>query len=215
MKKRRWLKLLAALAALVVLLICSCQFLVTQAAAGRLYDTVREVPGQRVALLLGCVKILGNGWANPFFVGRIQATAALYKAGKIKAVIVSGDNHRHGYDEPTDMKQALIEAGVPEAKITCDYAGFRTLDSVARAKKVFGQTQVLIVSQRFHNQRALYLAKCYGIDAIAFDAADVKLEWAMKTYFREILARVKAVLDMHVLHTRPRFYGPPVKLPEF
>lgn len=214
MKRRRWLKLITALAALMALLIFGCQFIVTRAASGRLYDSVKEVPGQRVALLLGCVKTLGNGWSNPFFTARIQATAELYKAGKIKTVIVSGDNHRQGYDEPTDMKQALIEAGVPEAKITCDYAGFRTLDSVARAKKIFGRSQILIISQRFHNERALYLAKCYGIDAIAFNAKDVLFESAVKTYIREVFARVKAVLDMHVLHTQPKFYGSPVKLPE-
>ena len=214
MKKRNWVKLVTVVAALVGLLAFACQFIVTRAAAGRLYDSVKEVPGKRVALLLGCVKTLGNRWDNPFFTARIQATAVLYRAGKIKAVIVSGDNHRQGYDEPTDMKQALIEAGVPEGKIICDYAGFRTLDSVARAKRVFGQTQVLIISQRFHNERALYLAKCYGLDAIAFDAADVKLGWALKTYVREVFARVKAVLDMHLLHTQPKFYGPPVVLPE-
>ena len=110
------------------------------------------------------------------------------------------------------MKQALIAAGVPESKITCDYAGFRTLDSIARAKKVFGQKQVLIISQRFHNERALYLAKCYGLDATAYNAEDVELEHALKTYFREAFARVKAVMDMHVLHTQPKFLGPPVKI---
>ena len=212
MKPRRWLKPATVLVALLVALVAASQFIVTRASAGRLYNTVSVVPDQQVALLLGCVKTLGNGWPNPFFAKRIQATAELYKAGKLKAILVSGDNNREGYDEPTDMKQALIAAGVPESKITCDYAGFRTLDSIARAKKVFGQKQVLIISQRFHNERALYLAKCYGLDATAYNAEDVELEHALKTYFREAFARVKAVMDMHVLHTQPKFLGPPVKI---
>jgi len=212
MKLRRWLKVVVVLVALVAALVIACQFIVTRAIGGKLYDTVAAVPDQRVALLLGCVKTLRGGLANPFFANRIRATAKLYKEGKLKAVLVSGDNHNEGYDEPTDMKEALIAAGVPEAKITCDYAGFRTLDSIARAKKVFGQKQVIIVSQRFHNERALYLAKCYGLDAIAFNATGVALEYAPSTYFREIFARVKAVLDMHVLHTQPKFLGVPVKV---
>lgn len=212
MKRGRWLKVIVVLVALMAALVIACQFIVTRATGGKLYDNVAAVPDQRVALLLGCVKSLHGGVANPFFANRIRATAKLYKEGKLKAVLVSGDNHNHGYDEPTDMKEALIAAGVPEAKITCDYAGFRTLDSIARAKKVFGQKQVIIVSQRFHNERALYLAKCYGLDAIAFNAANVSLEHSIKTYIREAFARVKAVLDMHLLHTQPKFLGAPVKV---
>jgi len=214
MTKRNWGKLITVAAALVALLAFACQRLVVSTAAGRMYDEVNAVPGKRVAVLLGCSKTKANGGINYFFKKRIQAAAELYQAGKIKTFIVSGDNHRRGYDEPTDMKEALVEAGVPEVKIFCDYAGFRTLDSIARAKKVFGQDQIIVVSQRFHNERALYLAKCYGIDAIAFNARDVQIDHAFKTYVREVFARVKAVLDMHLLHTQPKFYGPPVVLPE-
>ncbi|MDB6116593.1 MAG: protein SanA [Verrucomicrobiaceae bacterium] len=212
MKLKRWLKIVGLLAVATVIFTFVCQFLVLQAANGRLYDSSAAVPDQRVALLLGCVKTLGNNLPNRFFAYRIKATTDLFKAGKIKAVLVSGDNSHDGYDEPTDMKEALIAAGVPESKITCDYAGFRTLDSVVRARKVFGQTQVIIISQRFHNERALYLAKCYGLDAIAFNAQSVELEGAPKTYIREVFARVKAVMDVHVLHTQPKFLGPLVKL---
>ncbi len=215
MKRKRWLKIVGLLAVLTVALVIGCQFLVLRATNGRLYTSPAAVPDQRVALLLGCVKMLGDGSPNRFFKYRINATAELYKAGKIKAVLVSGDNSHDGYDEPTDMKEALIAAGIPETKITCDYAGFRTLDSVDRAKKVFGQTQVIIISQRFHNERALYLAKCYGLDAIAFNAKNVELEHALKTYIREVFARVKAVIDIHVLHTQPKFLGPSVKIEGF
>ena|SRR3569623_479419 len=212
MKLRFWLKALAVLALVVVAVLLGCQHLVAQAAAGKLYHDPARLPDQQVALLPGCVKIMPDGRPNLFFLGRIEAAAQLYKAGKVKAILVSGDNHRDGYDEPTYMKQALIAAGVPEARITCDYAGLRTLDSVVRAKKVFGLERVLLVSQRFQNERALYLAQGCGLDAIGFNAVDIKLQWALKTYVREAFARVKAVLDVHVLHTQPKFLGPPVKV---
>lgn len=213
MKLRFWLKIMAVLALLGLAVILGCQHLVTQAAAGRLYSDPAKLPDERVALLPGCVKIMPDGRPNLFFIGRIEAAAQLYKAGKVKAILVSGDNHRDGYDEPTDMKEALIAAGVPEARITCDYAGLRTLDSVMRAKKVFGLERVLLVSQRFQNERALYLAQGCGLNAIAFDAHEVELgSSSWKTYVREVFARVKAVLDVHVLHTQPKFLGPPVKV---
>lgn len=200
--------------ALVLVVLVACHVTVMRAASGRLFDAATAVPDQRVGLVLGCTKKLRGGWSNPFFTTRIRAAAELYRAGKASVLIVSGDNHHEGYDEPTDMKTALIEAGVPENKITCDYAGFRTLDSVVRAKKVFGQDRITIVSQPFHNERAIYLARCNGIDAIALNAQDVKFEWALKIYIREVFARVKAVLDVNVLHTQPHFLGEPVKVAE-
>ena len=197
---------------LAVLALVGCHLLVLSAARGKLYDKASAVPEARTALLLGTAKTLGTGRANGFFWRRITAAADLYKAGKATAIIVSGDNHVQGYDEPTDMKAALVAKGVPASKIYCDYAGFRTLDSIVRAKEVFGQERIIIVSQRFHNERSLYLASCYGLDAIAFNATDVKLEWALKTYVREAFARVLAVLDTHLLATNPKYLGAKVSL---
>lgn len=213
MKLRRWLKGLAWLMGLFAVAMAGCNLVVVRAARGRLFDAASSLPDQRVGLVLGCTKKLRGGWSNPFFTTRIRAAAELFRAGKASALIVSGDNHHEGYDEPTDMKEALIEAGVPESKITCDYAGFRTLDSVVRAKKVFSQERITIVSQPFHNERAVYLARCNGIDAIALNAEDVKFEWALKIYIREAFARVKGVLDVNVLHTQPHFVGEPVVVP--
>ena len=214
MKRKRWLKRIAALPALMLVAIVGCHWLVLGVAHGRLYDTAAAVPDQRVSLVLGCTKALRDGRENLFFNTRIRAAAELFKSGKARTLIVSGDNHREGYDEPTDMKEALIAAGVPGDRVVCDYAGFRTLDSVVRAKEIFGQSHITIVSQRFHNERAVYLARANGIDAIGFNAPDVRLESAVKTYVREAFARVKAVLDVRVLRTQPRFLGEPVKLPE-
>jgi SanA protein len=160
-----------------------------------------------VAVVLGVSARQANGRANLFFLPRMEAASALFKAGKVKALIVSGDNGSQGYDEPTEMKRVLVQMGVPEEWIVCDYAGFRTLDSVVRAKEVFGQSQMIFVSQRFHNVRAIYLARAFGIEAWGLNAADVPVALSVKTFLREKLACVKAVLDVNVLGTRPKFLG--------
>lgn len=214
MRLKRWLALIAIGIASVLLAVVACHFLVKRSASGRSFDNPAALPDKRVGLVLGCTRKLRGGWSNPFFTTRIRAAAELYRAGMATALIVSGDNRHEGYDEPTDMKEALIAAGVPEGKITCDYAGFRTLDSVVRAKKVFGQDRITIVSQPFHNERAIYLARCNGIDAIALNAENVKFESALKIYIREAFARVKAVLDVDVLHTQPHFLGEQVAVPQ-
>ena len=101
----------------------------------------------KVGLVLGTAKVLQNGRLNLYFKYRIEATVALYKEGKIEFVLVSGDNSVKGYDEPTDFKDELVKRGIPPEKIFLDYAGFRTLDSVIRAKEIFGQEQITIISQ--------------------------------------------------------------------
>ncbi|MBL9153635.1 MAG: YdcF family protein [Verrucomicrobiales bacterium] len=182
------------------------------ASRGRLYTDPDSVPPHRTALVLGCAKTLPTGRPNLYFSLRMRAAAALYDAGRVDYLIVSGDNHRTGYDEPTDMRDALIAAGVPADRIYRDYAGFRTLDSVIRAREVFGQEAYVIVSQRFHNQRALFIARSHGIDAVAFDAPDVARLGGRKTKVREVFARAKTVADVWLLNTKPRFLGPPVAL---
>ena len=210
---RRCFKLLAWGVVLAIGLVVLCGVTVQHSAAERTFAEVAAVPsGIKVALVLGCSKKLPDGRSNRFFGKRIEAAAQLFEAGKCRALIVSGDNSVAGYDEPTDMKDALVAAGVPADKIHCDYAGFRTLDSVVRAQKVFGQSQVIIVSQRFHNERAIYLARSMGMDAYGFNAADAVLSTPLrlKNQAREALARVQAVLDIHVFRTQPKFLGPTV-----
>jgi SanA protein len=204
------LKFTIALGLLSIASIPLATSLIERAAAGRVYSDVAQVPHRRAGLVLGCAERLGGGYPNPFFTTRIEAAANLYRAGKVDYLIVSGDNHRKGYDEPTDMKCALMRAGVPENRIVCDYAGFRTLDSVVRAKAVFGQDQVTVISQSFHARRAIFLAKHRGVDAIAFAAAEVDAVSAFSTRCREQLSKVNAVLDIYVFHRRPKFLGPKV-----
>lgn len=167
-------------------------------------DRIGDVPPHEYALLLGTSKRIGKG-PNGYFLRRIEAAAALYHAGKVKKIIVSGDNRRHGYNEPEDMKQALMEKGVPGNDILPDYAGFRTLDSVVRARSVFGANSFIVVSQRFHCRRAIYLAEKNGLRAIGFEAEDVGMKWRYRRYVREALACCAAWLDVHVLNTKPHF----------
>jgi SanA protein len=185
---------------------------ITHRVAVRVFASVATVPARDVALVLGTSAHTAGGYRNPHFDHRMDAAAALYHAGKIRHLILSGDNHIKAYDEPSDMRAALLERGIPDTAMTLDYAGFRTLDSVARAKAVFLQPRITIISDDFHVARALFLAEAYGVDAIAFTSRPVPELYARKTIWREYFARVKAVLDVYVLHTQPRFYGPPIEI---
>lgn len=214
MRPIRPLPFLAAYASIGVLLLVSFSSIqVSRASSGRLYRSVESVPMNRVGLLLGTSPYVVSGRLNPFFRNRIEAAAELYRAGRIEFIIASGDNQHHSYNEPVQMRRALIAAGVPEEAIFLDYAGFRTLDSIVRAAKVFGQHRFTIISQEFHIQRALYIANYYSLDAVAYTARDVSGYTGVRVKAREVLARALALLDLHVLRTEPRFLGEPVVLP--
>jgi len=196
---------------LIVGMIWGSDAWVRHSAAEFCHRNMESVPAMPVALVLGCSpKVAGR--PNLFFTHRISAAARLYQAGKARAFILSGDNGTRGYDEPTAMKEALRAQGVPESAIYCDFAGFRTLDSVLRAKSIFGQTRFLIVSQHFHNERAIFLARQHGLEAEGYDADDVSRRTARTTWLREYLARVQAVLDITLLQTSAKFAGPLVTI---
>ena len=184
---------------------------ITNSYADQIYHDSAAIPHKKAALVLGTAKY-AMGRENLFFNARIDAAVALYKAGKVDAIVVSGDNGRKSYDEPTDMRDDLIKRGVPEKYITLDYAGFSTLDSVVRANAIFDLDDFIIVSQQFHIERALYIADKKGLKAIGFPAKDIQGFWGAKVRKREILARFKAFLDLHVLGTEPKFYGEKVKV---
>lgn len=176
------------------------------------HDDVADISEGRTALVLGTAKYAIGGGHNQYYTHRINAAAELYHSGRLGFIIVSGDNATKAYDEPSAMKADLVELGVPEDRIYCDYAGFRTLDSVERVKAVFSQNKIVVVSQSFHNERALYIARSKGIDAVGYNAQDVSRSYGLRTQMREKLARVKVLLDLHVLRTKPRFYGDPVDI---
>ena len=205
-KWKRWLLIYFPLSAFTTILFAD--HVVRKSAEGKLFDRVEDVPARATALVFGS----GPGTderPNPYFKYRMEATAALWKAGKIKHIIVSGDNSRKQYDEATAMKNALVAMGVPDSVITLDYAGFRTLDSVVRCKWVFGQNDIIIISQQFQNERAIFIANHFGINAVGFNAEDVHHKFIGRTQIREYLARVAALIDIYILKTKPRFSGPP------
>ncbi len=171
-----------------------------------LFSKVEDVPSRKVGLLLGTSRYLKSGTENAYFFNRIATTVALYNSGKIKYVLVSGDNGTKEYNEPEDMKTELIKRGIPENKIYLDFAGFDTYDSMIRAQKVFGLNGFTVISQRFHNKRAVYIARKNGIDAIACNAKDVDAYFGLKTNIREFFACVKAFFEVKFV-SEPTFLG--------
>ena len=165
-----------------------------------LYNDTNKIPAVKTAVVLGTSKILASGNPNLYFDYRIKAASELYKSGKIQYIIVSGDNSVEGYNEPEQMKNDLIAEGIPAEKIFEDFAGFRTLDSVVRAKEIFGQNEVIFVSQKFHNERAVFLAQKFGIKAYGFNAQDVNKYAGFKTNAREKLARAKVFVAVSFNH---------------
>ena len=212
MKKMLSLKTILWLGVACLALIAVCDIAVRATAHGRTYDNVDDIPHNRVGLLLGTNATTPRGTHNFYYTHRINAAAELFHAGKVDYILVSGDNHSKQYDEPTMMRDSLVLHGVPAERIVLDYAGFRTLDSVVRAKEVFGQSSFTIISQEFHNARALVQARHYGIDAIAYNAHDVVHRWPwLKVQCRERLARVKLYLDLFT-GKQPKFLGEKIKI---
>lgn len=217
MKKRSRRKLLFfSLTVVAVLAIASvfiCNAVIMSSAKGKLYSEISQLPYRKVGLLLGTGKFLADGRINLYYQYRIEAAAELIKKSKIKYLVISGDNSRKDYNEPQMMKEDLVKAGVDSSRIYLDYAGFRTFDSMVRLKDIFGQDEVTVISQKFHNERAIYLASKTGVSAIGFNAKDVSNSAGWKVRAREKLARVKVFLDL-LFRKKPKFLGEKVELPE-
>ncbi|MEP2059137.1 SanA/YdcF family protein [Maribacter litoralis] len=208
---KKILKIFGLLLILLVLIIFACNIIISSTADGKTFTDISSTPKNRVGLVLGTSNKLTNGSPNPYYTYRIDATKALYNAGKIEFILVSGDNGSIYYNEPDTFKKDLVKAGIPEHVIFLDYAGFRTLDSMFRAKFIFGLDDVTVISQKFHNERAIYIAKQKGLNAIGFNAQDVSTSQGLKVQLREYLARVKVFIDM-LLNTQPKFYGTTVEI---
>ena len=201
-----------ALIVFVLTVTIYCNRIIDKVAQGKLYNDEMDMPYNKVGLLLGTSKYLTNSNINRYYQYRIDATVQLMKAGKIKYVIVSGDNRKIEYNEPLTMRYDLMKAGIDSSKIYLDYAGFRTFDSMIRLREIFGQTKVTIISQQFHNERALYIASRENIDAIGFNAKDVNSKAGLKVQLREKLARVKVFVD-YLTNKNPKFLGEKIYIP--
>ncbi len=201
MKKRKIIFCILAITVVFVAVIALCDVIVSRNAFGKTYDNVDSIPHRKVGMILGTSPIsTWNGRRNYYFDHRIKAGAELYKAGKVDWLVVSGGDYRNtenGYDEPVAMRDSLIKQGVDSARIILDYDGTRTLNSIAKMRDVYCQDSVIIISQKYHNERALYQAKHLGIEAIGFNAKTPgkRTSW-WRNRGREVLARVKLFIDV-------------------
>lgn len=199
--------------ALIVFIFLSYEW-ISAASQNQITHKIEEIKPHKAAMVLGTSKRIRGGNINLYFKYRMQAVKELFDNNKIEYIIVSGDNSVKEYNETRDMKNYLMDLGVPEERIVEDYAGFSTLDSVVRTKEVFGQDSIIIVSQPFHTERAVFIANHYDIAAVGYNAKSVSRNYSMKTRAREYLARVKCLLDVFILHRMPKFYKEKEAFPE-
>ncbi len=205
----RWLvRSLSTVLLVSVVVVVTSNIWIVKSTNQRVFWNTEDLPDHRMALVLGTSNKTVRGDVNPYFARRMETAAALYREGKIDHLILSGDNRSSKYyNEPKEMRKALIKLGVPTTAITLDYAGLRTLDSVVRCKEIFGQDKITIITQPFHSYRALFISDYYDIDAVAMVAREPNVSYSINILLREYLARTKAVLDLYILKTTPQFMG--------
>lgn len=209
--KKRFYRSVAIIISICILIVFICNSVIEKNTKSLNFSSLETIPANKVGLVLGTNPLLKNGNVNRYFLYRVDAVEALFKAEKIEFILISGDNGRQGYNEPEAFKKVLVERGIPAERIFLDYAGFRTLDSVIRAREIFGLEEFTIISQQFHNERAIYIAQKNGINAIGFNAQDVTDYNGFKTKVREYLARTKLFVDIF-LGTTPKFLGEKIKI---
>ena len=193
LKRAQWVIMAVIIAGIAV--VAGCELAVYNASKGRVYSDVEEIPHREVGLLLGTNPKGRRGGVNMFYNHRIDAAVALYEAGKVDRILISGAKKGSDYDEPQAMREALFARGVPDSILVLDGQGFHTIESVVRAKEVYEVDSVTVISQEFHNRRSLYMAQHNGLDAIAYNAANTTiLRWRVIMFLRERASRVKAVL---------------------
>ena len=183
-------------------LICGLRIWVNARTAGRIYTNAGEVPPAPVALVLGA-GLWRDGSPTPALYDRVATAVDLYQAGRVKKLLMSGDNRFVNYNEPAAMKKLAVQLGAPAEDIVLDYAGRRTYDSCYRAKEIFGVRQVVVVTQRFHLDRALFLCDALGVESVGV-IADRRVYQTLRWWeLREVLATAGAWWDVNVRHPMP------------
>jgi len=214
MKKRyRVLSVLISVTILFSIIVMTIDGYISSFAAPYIVEEWYKLPVNKCGLLLGTSKYRVQGGINPYFSERLDAAAVLYHSGRIKNIIASGDNSELSYNEPRTMMAGLKERGIPPENIFLDYAGFRTLDSIVRAREIFGQDSVTVISQRFHVERAVYIGRSYGISVYGFNADDSEDLSDISVRMREVLASFKAFIDVKIIMEQPKFLGDKIIIP--
>ncbi|WP_446469515.1 outer membrane permeability protein SanA [Xenorhabdus stockiae] len=209
-----WKHLITSLILIIAVFILSAIMLdrwISWKTAPYIFDDLRQLPEREVGMVLGTSKYYKAGAYNQYYFYRIQGAVNAYNSEKVKYLLLSGDNAQHSYNEPNTMRRDLIKAGIPASKIVMDFAGFRTLDSVVRTRKVFDTNDFTIITQRFHCERALFIAMHMGIEAQCYAVSSPKNMMTIR--FREVFARLGAWADLYILKREPRFLGPLTPIP--
>lgn len=210
---KKLLKIIISIFLTFILVIAVSEYRTISVSEKYIFSEISALPQTKVGLVLWTSKYIADGRRNLFYLYRLNAAKELYDAGKIDYILVSGDNSTQQYNETDTMKADLVEMGIHEEKIYGDYAGFRTLDSIVRAREIFGQERYIIITQRFHLERALYLAHHEWIEALGYPAKDVPVKLAPRVWIRERLARVKMMYDV-LTWVEPKFGGERVEIGE-
>jgi len=208
---KRVFRISCCLLVLFFVFLISLDIIIHNDSKNQIFNSTENLPKNKTGLLLGTSKYLSKGVVNQYYANRIDAAVELFNLGLIDIILVSGDNTIKYYDEPTTIKKDLLKRGIPESKIYLDFAGIRTLDSVVRSKEIFGQMCITVISQKFHVERALFIAKRRDIDAVGYIAKDVSFMYGLKTRIREHFARVKMVLDL-IMAEEPHHLGEKVEI---
>jgi SanA protein len=209
-----WKRLVVSFFSIVILLLLTAIALdrwMSWKTADYIYDEIQELPHRQVGVVLGTAKYYRAGVINQYYLYRIQGALNAYNSGKVSYLLLSGDNAAQNYNEPMTMRRDLIAAGVPPSDIVLDYAGFRTLDTIVRTRKVFDTNDFLIITQRFHCERALFIALHMGIQAQCYAVPSPKDMLSVRA--REVFARLGALSDLYIFKREPRFLGPLIPIP--
>lgn len=211
MRRRNFLLSLLITGLVMITTLTLPSWWISRMASTRCFDDLEAIPQRKVGVVLGTSKYVAAGRENHHYRNRIEAAGRLFKAGRVEYLIVSGDRSKN-YDEPAMMRDDLVRLGVPLGRIYLDRSGVRTLDSIVRVGEIYGQREFTVISQRFHNERAIFIASHRGLDVVGYDAPDVGFIHGLRAAFRERFARLIAVLDVTVLHRQPRTMGEPVTI---
>ncbi len=202
---------LSALIIMIALIVFSLDRYISYKTSPFIYEKLTDLPSQQVGVILGTSKYYRSGGLNQYYQNRIRGAINAYNSGKVRYLLVSGDNAQHSYNEPRTMRKDLIAAGIDPTDIVLDYAGFHTLDSIVRTRKVFDTDNFIIISQRFHCERALFIAMYQGISAKCYAVPSPKDMFSIR--LREFAARLAALANLYILKKQPHFLGPTITIP--